>query len=205
MLNSCLNLNIQGVKKADDSRYANGLDIRLVNLCLIASLSKFKLTTSCGKPLEDIIHAHIVSLMYKLTTSAKDTDDLSIRFEGDCERRRDELTHNKNKKGKNHVRILLKDVFGFAEHQEKATYDIGYQIILTRNKDEAVVDKAAGIGDATIKIDIFHWYVLQYTPSIPQQGKLSKQTLGKTPTELRYIERSVFMKEAKIKTYKISN
>ena len=30
--------------------------------------------------------------------------------------------NNKIIKGKYHVRIMLKDVFGFAEHQEKATY-----------------------------------------------------------------------------------
>ena len=30
---------------------------------------------------------------------------------------------------------------------------------------------------------------------MPQQGIISKQILNKTPTELRYVERSVFMKE----------
>ena len=30
-------------------------------------------------------------------------------------------------KGKYHVKIMLKDVFGFAEHQEKATYGVGYK------------------------------------------------------------------------------
>ena len=32
-------------------------------------------------------------------------------------------------------------------------------------------------------------------PSIQQQAVMSKQTLNKTPTELRFVERSVFMKE----------
>ena len=32
-------------------------------------------------------------------------------------------------------------------------------------------------------------------PSIQQQGILPKQVSSKTPTELRYVERSVFMKE----------
>ena len=39
------------------------------------------------------------------------------------------------------------------------------------------------------------WYVLHYTPSIPQQAMLSKQILSKTPTEPQYLERTVFMKE----------
>ena len=29
---------------------------------------------------------------------------------------------------------MLKDVFGFAEHQEKATYGLGYKLTLTRKK-----------------------------------------------------------------------
>ena len=41
---------------------------------------------SSGKHLEDISHAHIVSLMYKLITSAEDTDDLSIGFDRDSKR-----------------------------------------------------------------------------------------------------------------------
>ena len=57
------------------------------------------------------------------------------------------------------------------------------------------MDKAAAIVDARIQVDHNHCYVPHYTPSIPQQGLLSKQISGNTPTELRYIERSVFMKE----------
>ena len=90
---------------------------------------------------------------------------------------------------------MLKDVFGFAEHQEKATYGLGCKLTLTRNKDGAVIDKAGGIADARIRIDHIHWYVPHYTPSIQQQSTLSKQFLSKTPTELRYVERSVFMKQ----------
>ena len=90
---------------------------------------------------------------------------------------------------------MLKDVFGFAEHQEKATYGLGYKLTLTRNKDEAVIDKVAGIAEARIKIDHIHWYVPHYTTSMSQQAVMSKQTLNKTPSELRYVERSVFMKE----------
>ena len=52
-----------------------------------------------------------------------------------------------------------------------------------------------GIADSRIKIDHVHWYVPHYTPSIRQPGILSKQISSKTPTELKYIERSVFMRQ----------
>ena len=69
------------------------------------------------------------------------------------------------------------------------------KLTLTRSKDEAVIDKPVGIADARIKIDFIHWYVPHYTPSLQQQSILSKQILRKTPTEVRYVERSVLMKE----------
>ena len=144
------------LKKDDNSRYANGNDIRLVNLGPIAFFSNFKLTSSSGKHLEDISHAHFVSLMYKLITSSRDSNDLSIGFDYSRKRRKDELAPNKNIKGKYRVKIMLKDIFGFAEHQEKATYGLGYKLTLTKNKDVAVIDKANAIADARIKIDHIH-------------------------------------------------
>ena len=71
------------------------------------------MTTSIEKHLEDISHAQIVSLRYKLITSAKDSDDMSIGFARDRNKIRSELTNIENEKGKIHVRIMLKDVFGF--------------------------------------------------------------------------------------------
>ena len=175
-MNSFLDLNFEVIKKIDNSRYGNGNDIRLVNLGPIALFINFKLTTSSRKHLEDISHAHIVSLMYKLITSSKGSDDLLIGFHHSRNKRRDELAQNKNIKGKYHLKIMLMDGFGSAEHQEKETYGPGSKLTLTRNKDVAVMDKAAGIADARIKIDDIHWYVPHYTPSIQQQGILSKQT-----------------------------
>ena len=96
---------------------------------------------------------------------------------------------------------MLRGVFDFTEHQEEATYALGYKLTWTRAKDEAVLDKAAGIADAKIEIDHILWYVSRYTPSIQQQGILSKQILSKLPTEFRYIQRSVFMKEVNNQIY----
>ena len=133
--------------------------------------------------------------MYNLTKSKKGSDNLSIGFDHSSARRGEKITNNKNVKGKNHLRIMLRDVFGFIEHQEKATYGLGHKITLTRNKDEAVIDKVAGIADARIKGAHFHWYVPHYTLSIQQQNILFNQIKNKTPTELKYVERSVFLKE----------
>ena len=146
LLNSYLDLNFDVVHAATNNRYADGDDIRLINLGPIALFINYKLATSSGKHLEDISHGHIVSLMYKLITTAKDMNDLSIGFDRDRTRRRNELTNNKNVKGKYHVRIYLLDVFVFVEHQEKATYGLGYKFTLTRNSDNAVLIEA----DATI-------------------------------------------------------
>ena len=144
----------------------------------IALFSNFKLTTSSGKHLEDISHAHLVSLMYKLIASSKNSDDQSLGFHRSRKIRKDELAQNKTVEGKYHVRILLKDVIGFAENQEKATYGLGFILTLKRNKDEAVIDKAGGIADARIKIDHIHCLLPQYTPSIQQQSTLSEQILS---------------------------
>ena len=81
LLNSYLELNFDVLQAATDNRYVDANDIRLVNLGPIALFSNYKLTTSSGKHLEKISHAHIVSLMYKLLTSSKDSDDLSIGFD----------------------------------------------------------------------------------------------------------------------------
>ena len=41
---------------------------------------------------------------------------------------------------------MLKDVYAFVEHQEKATYGLGYKLTSKRNEDEGVIDKAWGGG-----------------------------------------------------------
>ena len=140
LLNSYLDLNFDVLHAATNNRYADNNDIRLVNLGPIALFSNYKLTTSSGKHLEDVSHSHIVSLRYKLITTAKGFDDLSIGFDRDRGRRRNELANNKNIKGKYHVRVHSKGIFGFAEHQEKATYGLGYKLTLTRNSDIAVLN-----------------------------------------------------------------
>ena len=171
--------------------------MKLVNLGPTASFSTYNLTTSSGNHFEDVSHAHIVSLMYKLITSSRWSDDLSIGFYRNRLREQQELTNNKKKNGNYHVRNTLRYVFGFAKHQEKVTYGLGYKLTLTGNKDDAVLNKDEAVADARIETDNIHWNVPHFTPSFPKQVILSIRVLSKTPTELLYKERSVFLKEIK--------
>ena len=124
-----------------------------------------------------------------------------IGFDRDSDRRQRELTINKTQKGKYHVRNYLKDVFSFAEYQDKGTYGLGYKLTLTRNTDNAVLKKDNAINNGKIKINAIEWYVPHYTPSIQQQSILSKQIINKTPTQIQYPERSVFMKEVNTQNF----
>ena len=159
LLNSYLELNFDVLHAATNNRYADGNDIRLVNLGPITLFSNYKITTSSGKHLGNIDHAHRVSLKYKLLTSRRGIDDLSIGFDRDRNRRQRELTNNKTQKGKFPVRIYLKDVFGLAEYQEKATYGLGYKLTLTRNSDNAGLNKGNAINNGKFKTNAIEWYV----------------------------------------------
>ena len=195
LLNSYIELNFDVLDAGTNNRYVDGKNIRLVNLAPVALFNNYNLSTFSGKHLENIDKAHTILLMYKLLTSSKGSDDLSIGFDRDRNRRQRELTINKTQKGKYHVRIYLKNVFGFAEHQKKGRYGLGYKLTLTRKTDNAVLNKDNAIANGRIKINAIEWYVPHYTPSMQQQSILSKQIINKTPTEINYPERSVFMTE----------
>ena len=140
--------------------------------------------------------------MYKLLISSRGSDDLSIVFERDRNRRQRELTNIKSQKGKYHVRLYLKDVFGFAGNHQKATYGLGYKLTLTRTIDNAVLNKGNAINNGKSKINALEWYVPHYTRSMQQQSIISKQTLSKTPKEIEHPERSVFMKEVNTQNFR---
>ena len=201
LLNSYLELNFDVLHAATNNRYTDADDIRLVNLGVTAWFSIYKLVTHSSKHLEEVTNAHIVCLIYKVITSNKDSDDLSIGFDRDRGRRKKELTNNKNIKGKYHTRIYLKNIFGYAEHQEKATYGLGYRLILTRNTDNAALNKDTGLTNAKVKINSLEWYVPHYTTNLEEYTKLMTQINKKTPTLMHYVERSVFMKEINTQTH----
>ena len=174
-LNSYLDLNFVVSHAASGNRYADNNGLGLVNLAPNALFSSYRLTTSSGKHLEDISHAQMVSLMYKLKTSAKYIDDLSNGFDRDRDRRQRGLINNKDQKGKYHERIMLKNIIGLVEHQEKATYGLEYKFTIRRNTDKTNLKKDNAISKAKIKIIAIEWYVPQYTPSISNQAVLSKK------------------------------
>ena len=85
-------------KAAAHSRYVDGDYIRLVSLGLLALNNKCRLTSSSGKEKKEIDNAHVICLMHKLTSSNRDSDDLSIGFYRSNETREKELNNNKKLK-----------------------------------------------------------------------------------------------------------
>ena len=73
-------------------------------------------------------------------------------------------------RNKDLVRNLLSDVFDFAEHQEKGTYDFGYRKLVTKKCNVAALNKAPGVADAENIMSSIDLYVPHYTPSTSQQG-----------------------------------
>ena len=65
---------------------------------------------------------------------------------------------------------MLEDIFGFAKHQEKATNRFGFELTLTKNTGNAVLNKENAINVGKVKIISKEWYVPHYTPSIPQKA-----------------------------------
>ena len=88
LLNNYLDSNFEVNTRADNSKKANGKDIRLVILDPIGLFINLKLTTSSGEHPEGISHAPNVSLMDKLITFIKDNFDLSIGFDHSHNRRK---------------------------------------------------------------------------------------------------------------------
>ena len=143
---------------------------------------------------EDFSDAYVVSLLFQLINSARGTDDLSLVSLCDREMRQEELTYDRNAKGKVLVSFLLKDFFGFAEHQQKAGHGTGYSLASSNNSRAAVLNKAVPVANAKKVKNNFHCYVPHYAPSNSQEAIISKHFLSKTPTELRRLGISVFMK-----------
>ena len=140
--------------------------------------------------------------MHKLKSSSRDSDDLSIGFHRINAVREKELTNNKTTKGNYHVRIYLKDVFGFAEHHDSFTYGLRYKLTLRRNIDNQVLSHPAQANDAAnvalaerVILDDISWYLPHYSPSISNQKLMLINIASKTPTELTYIKRSSYMKD----------
>ena len=66
---------------------------------------------------------------------------------------------------------------------------------MTRNTDNAVLNKDAATNNGKAKINSLDWYIPHYSPNLEEYNKLMQQIKKNTPTLLHYPERSVFMKE----------
>ena len=117
MQNSYISLDFE-VLKQDDTRYADGDKISLINFGPVALISEARLTTSSGKLLEKVFNLHTVSLMNKLLKSHQQTSELMYGFEESQATRRQELTNNKTERGTFFVNIKLIDLFGFADQKK---------------------------------------------------------------------------------------
>ena len=81
LINKYLDLNFDVLHADNNNRYGNYTNLRLNNLGAIGLFSNYKLTTSSGKKLEDIIHAHFVGLEYKQLKSCRSSDDFVYWFQ----------------------------------------------------------------------------------------------------------------------------
>ena len=63
--------------------------------------------------------------------------------------------------------FLLRDLFGFAEHQEEAWQCLGSKFLLTWNSDNSVLNNDNATNLDKIEIIGIEWYVPVYTSSIP--------------------------------------
>ena len=82
------------------ARYTDGDRIRLLNLGPFALFNEYRLTSSNGN---EIDNAHVVCSVYKLKSSSRDSDDLSVGFRRSIEARERESTNKKTIKGIYHV------------------------------------------------------------------------------------------------------
>ena len=140
--------------------------------------------------------------MYNLTSSSRDSDDLSIGFNRSNGVRERELSNNKQTEGNFHVRNFLKDVFGLAAHHDSCTYGLGYKLTLQKNSYNHVLSHPAGANDAAnfalagrVIIDDIRLYVPHYTPNISNQKLMLGYNVSKIPTEFSHIKRSSYLKE----------
>ena len=109
------------VLKQDDTRYADGDGIAVVNFGPVALFSEVKLTTSSAKHLEKVDNLHIIGIMHKLSTSQQQTSELMYGFEESQATRKQERANNKTEKLTFFVKTRLTDMFGFAD-QEKVQH-----------------------------------------------------------------------------------
>ena len=185
--------------------YADGDHTRLTNLVRFALLISFGLNSGRGKEIEELDNAHIICLMYKLISSSKDSEDLSIGLHWDITTQEIKLTNIKTAKGICHARFYWTDVFGFAEHQEIAKNEQknDYKALFHRT---AAVDVGNRTWSARVIWSEISWCIPHFAPNISQQKSTIEHIVSSAATELSYIKRSCCTKNVtteKFRTFEL--
>ena len=102
-------------------RFATVTDIRLLHLGTFALFSECKFNASGPKFFENIDHACIMCLMFKLLTTSKLGHVLPNEFDRDSARLLNELM-NKTARENVQPKFLSRGVFGCAENKENCSY-----------------------------------------------------------------------------------
>ena len=102
-----------GVSDDAGGVFANDANIRLVNYCMMAMFSSFKLETSGGRTIEHIDHCHPNLLMYKLLTSTD--DEYESGFVRNIDNRNSQLKgdHVAAERGHMYMMDKMRDLFCF--------------------------------------------------------------------------------------------
>ena len=110
----------ESVLTADDLRLFNSLPIVFFSEDILSGSSENKLK---------------ILVMLTLLMNG----DLSVGFVHEIITHAVECIAKKQNQGKLHLRLLPGDFFGFAENQKKATFGLGYKIIIERNIEKALL------------------------------------------------------------------
>ena len=108
---------------------------------------------------------------------------------------------NKTTEVNYHVRIYLKDIFGFASNQDACTYGLGYKLTLQRKSDNNTLSHRAGTKAESLvlagrfNIEDLSWYIPNFTPSMSNQHLTLAHIVSKAPTDLSFVKRPTYMKD----------
>ena len=170
------------IRQDNSKRFSAAENTKLAKLEPIALFCENELSNRNEKEKLYVDHANIACSMYKLLTTPRGHHDSSIRFARDILERAEKRITMKRIRGKFHNTILIKDVFGFAEHQQYATFGLSYKLTLKTKNNYTVLSRNVGTVDGQIAI-FLTFYVLHCTRNVIQQGLL-KEKINKKPTEL---------------------
>ena len=78
---------------------------------------------------------------------------------------------------------MIGDVFGSIDPQKKAAYALGFNFILYRKFDSAVLGQNAATADRETSIHAIYWFISNCTPNEIQQDLMNVYVVFKIPNE----------------------